>query len=311
VGQAADVAEEQVVEVDGRRMKLRNLDKVLYPATGTTKGEVLHYVAAVAQTMLPHLRDRPLTRMRWPDGVSGPMFVEKNLPRGTPTWVRRVRLPVPGSAADRETIDYPIIDDLATLMWATNLAALELHVPQWTVGPRGGVRDPDRLVIDLDPGPPAGLAECAQVACAVRDRLADDGLTAFPVTSGGKGMQLYAAISGRQDADAVREYARGLAEELERAMPRLVVSRMTKSLRPGKVLLDWSQNNAAKTTIAPYSMRGREMPWVAAPRRWDEVDGGGARLKQIGTEEVLARLDDDGDLLADLLSGGPRLPNRG
>jgi bifunctional non-homologous end joining protein LigD len=308
VGQAADVAQEQVVEVDGRRMKLSNLDKVLYPATGTTKGEVLHYVAAVAEAMLPHLRDRPLTRMRWPDGVSGPMFVEKNLPRGTPSWVRRVRLPVPGSAADRETIDYPIIDDLPTLMWATNLAALELHVPQWTVGPRGGVHSPDRLVIDLDPGPPAGLAECAEVACAVRDRLAGDGLTAFPVTSGSKGMQLYAAISGRQDADAVREYARELAEELERAMPRLVVSRMTKSLRPGKVLLDWSQNHAAKTTIAPYSMRGREMAWVAAPRRWDEVDGGGKRLKQIGTEEVLARLEEDGDLLADLLEGGPRLP---
>jgi bifunctional non-homologous end joining protein LigD len=308
VGQAADVAEEQVVEVDGRRMKLSNLDKVLYPATGTTKGEVLHYVAAVAEAMLPHLRDRPLTRMRWPDGVSGPMFVEKNLPRGTPAWVRRVRLPVPGSAADRETIDYPIIDDLPTLMWATNLAALELHVPQWTVGPRGGVHGPDRLVIDLDPGPPAGLKECAQVACAVRDRLADDGLTAFPVTSGSKGMQLYAAISGRQDADAVREYARELAEELERAMPRLVVSRMTKSLRPGKVLLDWSQNHGAKTTIAPYSMRGREMPWVAAPRQWDEVDAGGPRLRQIGIEEVLARLEEDGDLLADLLDRGPRLP---
>lgn len=303
--------EEQVVEVEGRRLVLRNLDKVLYPATGTTKGEVLHYVAAVAGAMLPHLRDRPLTRMRWPDGVQGPMFVEKNLPQGTPSWVRRVRLPVPGSGADRETIDYPIADDLPTLVWTANLAALELHVPQWTVGPRGGVHGPNRLVIDLDPGPPAGLAECAEVACAVRARLADDGLQALPVTSGSKGMQLYAAISGRQDADAAREYARVLAEELERAMPRLVVSRMTKSLRPGKVLLDWSQNNAAKTTIAPYSLRGREMPWVAAPRRWDEVDGGGSRLSQLGFEQVLARLQRDGELLEPLLRSGPRLPERG
>jgi len=301
---------EQVVEVEGHRLVLRNLDKVLYPATGTTKGEVLHYAATIAPTILPHLRDRPMTRMRWPDGVAGPMFVEKNLPQGTPSWVRRVRLPVPGSAADRETIDYPIVDDLATLIWATNLAALELHVPQWTVGPRGGVHSPDRLVIDLDPGAPAGLPECAQVARAVRERLADDGLPAFAVTSGSKGIQVYAAISGRQDTDAAREYARRLAEALERDMPRLVVSRMTKSLRPGKVLVDWSQNHPAKTTITPYSLRGREMPWVAAPRDWEELDDGAdAALRQLTADEVLARIDGHGDPLAALLEPGPRLPS--
>ena len=302
---------EQVVEVEGHRLVLRNLDKVLYPAAGTTKGEILHYAATIAQTILPHLRDRPMTRMRWPDGVAGPMFVEKNLPQGTPSWVRRVRLPVPGSAADRETIDYPIVDDLATLIWATNLAALELHVPQWTVGPRGAVHSPDRLVIDLDPGAPAGLPECAQVARAVRERLADDGLQAFAVTSGSKGMQVYAAISGRQDTDAAREYARRLAEALERDMPRLVVSRMTKSLRPGKVLVDWSQNHPAKTTITPYSLRGREMPWVAAPRDWDELDDGAdAALRQLTADEVLARIDGHADPLAALLEPGPRLPSQ-
>jgi len=308
----ATAGNEQVVQVEGHRLVLRNLDKVLYPATGTTKGEVLHYVASIAPTMLPHLRDRPMTRMRWPDGADGPMFVEKNLPRGTPSWVRTVRLPVPGSAADRETIDYPIVDDLATLIWATNLAALELHVPQWTVGPRGAVHAPDRLVIDLDPGAPAGLPECAQVARAVRERLADDGLQAFAVTSGSKGMQLYAAISGRQDADAAREYARWLAEALERQLPRLVVSRMTKSLRPGKVLVDWSQNHPAKTTIAPYSLRGRDSPWVAAPRGWDELEDGAAKgLRQLTADEVLTRIGDGGDPLAPLLEPGPRLPAHG
>jgi bifunctional non-homologous end joining protein LigD len=296
---------EQTVEVGGRRLVLRNLDKVLYPSTGMTKGEVIAYTAAVAGTTLPHLADRPVTRMRWPDGVDGPMFVEKNLPRGTPDWVRTVTLDTPGSSTGRERIVFPLADDLPTLVWAANLAALELHVPQWKVGPRGGVRNPDRLVVDLDPGAPAGLAECAEVAHAVRERLAGDGLDCYPVTSGSKGMQLYAPISAKQDADVVREYARRLAESLERQLPKLVVSRMTKSLRPGKVLLDWSQNHHAKTTVAPYSMRGRGQPWVAAPRGWDELDGG---LVQLGTDDVLARLDGDGDLLEPLLEPGPRLP---
>ena len=289
-------ANEQAVEVDGRRLVLRNLDKVLYPATGTTKGEVLHYIAAIAPVLLPHLADRALSRMRWPDGVEGPMFVEKNLPAGTPDWVRRVRLPVAGSRADRETIDYPVVDGLPALIWLANLAALELHAPQWTVGPAGAVLGPDRLVIDLDPGAPAGLTECARVALAVRDRLAADGLDCYPVTSGSKGMQLYAPVSGRQDAMLVHDYARRLAESLERDQPATVTSRMTKSLRPGKVLLDWSQNHPAKTTISPYSLRGRPQPWVATPLTWAEVEAGAAdgALRQLRYDQVLTR--------------GPRLP---
>jgi bifunctional non-homologous end joining protein LigD len=296
---------EQFVEVEGRTLRLRNLDKVLYPSTGTTKGELLHYVMQVAPLLLAHLKDRPTTRKRWPDGVEGPTFFEKNVPRGAPSWLRTVTLPAPGSTKDREMVTYPLIDDLAGLVWAANLAALELHVPQWRVGPRGGTKDPDLLVIDLDPGAPAALAECAEVALVVRERLAQDGLECLPVTSGGKGMQLYAAVSGKQEATTVREYAHRLAEELEQQMPKLVVSRMTKVLRKDRVLLDWSQNHAAKTTICPFSPRGRERPTVAAPRQWAELDDPGA-LRQLEFGDVLERIQDEGDPLAGLLPTGAK-----
>jgi bifunctional non-homologous end joining protein LigD len=296
---------DQPVEVDGHRIVLRNLDKVLYPATGTTKAEVLAYYTAVAEPLLAVVKDRPVTRKRWPDGVAGLDFFEKNLPNGTPTWVRRVTLPVPGSTRDRETITFPFVDEVAGLVWTANLAALELHVPQWTVGPLGGVKGPDRLVVDLDPGAPAGLDECVEVAHLVRERLAADGLECYPVTSGSKGMQLYAPVSGRQDAMAVHGYAKLVAEELEKVRPRLVTSKMTKALRPGKVLLDWSQNHPGKTTIAPYSLRGRALPQAAAPRSWDELAPG---LVQLDHLEVVERLRADGDLLAGMERPGPKVP---
>jgi bifunctional non-homologous end joining protein LigD len=286
---------------------------VLYPSTGTTKGELLHYLTGVSAVLLPHLKNRPATRKRWVDGVAGPTFFEKNVPQGAPSWLRRVTLPAPGSTKEREEVTYPLIDDLAGVIWAANLASLEFHVPQWRVGPRGGVREPDLLVIDLDPGAPAGLAECAEVAAAVRERLSADGLDCLPVTSGGKGMQLYAAVSGRQDADVIRLYAHRLAESLERQLPKLVVSRMAKNLRDGKVLLDWSQNNSAKTTICPFSPRGRERPTVACPRTWDELDDPGA-LRQLEFGQVLERVQQDGDPLAALLPTddkygvGPKAP---
>ncbi len=298
--------EEVRVDVGGRALRLRRLDKVLYPATGTTKAEVLDYYARVAGVLLPHLARRPVTRKRWPDGVAGPSFFEKNLPRGTPDWVASVTLPTPGSSTGRDDATFPLVLEVATLVWLANLAALELHVPQWQVGPRGAVQAADRLVIDLDPGPPAGLAECAEVALLVRERLEADGLSPVPVTSGSKGLQLYAPLSGKPDAEAVRAYAEALATGLARDHPRLVVARMTKAIRGGKVLLDWSQNHAAKTTISPYSMRGREHPDVAAPRAWAEVVPG--QLHQLGFREVLARLDADGDLAAALLSEGRPLP---
>lgn len=297
----------QAVNVAGRRLVLSNLDKVLYPQTGTTKGEVIAYYTAVAPVLLPHLHGRPLTRKRWPDGVEGPSFFEKNLPQGTPDWVPRVTLPSPGSGKDRETITYPLVHGLADLVWVAGLAALELHVPQWTVNGAGQVRGPSRLVVDLDPGAPAGLAACVEVAHAVRDRLAADGLDCVPVTSGGKGMQLYAPVSGEQDAGTLHDYARHLAERLERDRPQLVVSRMTKTLRPGKVLLDWSQNHAAKTTVAPYSLRGRALPHVAAPRTWAELDGS---PDQLDLAAVLERTRGGEDLLAALLIPGPRVPAR-
>ncbi len=300
-------AHEAQVEIDGHRLRLRNLDKVLYPEAGTTKAEVIDYYARVSSAMLPLLDDRPVSRFRWPDGTGASSFVEKSVPRGTPSWVRTVTLPAPGSSKDRGVIEYPVVDRLATLVWLANLAAIELHVPQWTVGPRGGSGDPDRLVVDLDPGAPAALPECAEVALLVRERLTADGLDCVPVTSGSKGLQLYAPLSGQQDSDVVRGYAKRLAEELARSHRGLVVSSMTKAIRPGKVLLDWSQNHAAKTTVCPYSLRGRAQPNVAAPRTWDEVEDAGS-LRQLPYPEVLDRLDDLRHVTAAVLRAGPRVP---
>jgi bifunctional non-homologous end joining protein LigD len=307
----SSASSKQSVEVDGRRLALSNLDKVLYPETRTTKGEVIDYYARIAPVLLPHLHERPVTRKRWPNGVESAAFFEKNSPQGTPAWVRTQEVEATGQrGGSHEHIDFPFVDGLATLIWLANLAALELHIPQWTVGPRGAVRRPDRLVIDLDPGPGAGLPECCEVAWAVRERLAVDGLTAHPVTSGSKGMQLYAAVSGKQDAGVVRAYAKALAEELVQQLPKLVVSRMTKTLRPGKVLLDWSQNTAAKTTISPYSLRGRQTPCVAAPRTWEELEKP-AELRQQRFAEVLEIAADQEDPLADLFRAGPRVPTAG
>jgi bifunctional non-homologous end joining protein LigD len=296
------------VEVGGRRLSLSNLDKVLYPETRTTKGEVIDYYARIAGLLLPHLHERPVTRKRWPNGVESTPFFEKNAPAGTPSWVRTQDVEATGQAdGGHEHLIFPFVDDLATLTWLANLAALELHIPQWTVGSRGAIRAPDRLVIDLDPGPGAGLEECAEVAVAVREQLGQDGLHAYPVTSGSKGMQLYAAVSGRQDAGILRAYAKALAERMVREMPGLVVSRMTKTLRPGKVLLDWSQNTGAKTTISPYSLRGRQTPCVAAPRTWVELDNP-KELRQLRFAEVLERAADGEDPLADVFDIGPRVP---
>jgi bifunctional non-homologous end joining protein LigD len=295
------------VVVDGRRLQVSNLDKVMYPATETTKGEVLNYYARVAAVLLPHLADRPVTRIRWPQGTNGPSFFEKNLPRGAPPWMRFVVVPTSGSrsVSGNDTIRYPVVDGTAALTYLVNLASLELHVPQWRFDAEGRPRNPDRLVIDLDPGAPAGLHECAQLALLVRDRLESIGLTTAPVTSGSKGMQLYAALPGAQDSDTIRDIAREIAQALTRLRPELVVWKMTKSLRPGKVLLDWSQNVAAKTTIAPYSLRGKDAPLVAAPRTWAEVERGAEQrdaLRQLDMDDVLARLSRDGDLFATSLS---------
>jgi bifunctional non-homologous end joining protein LigD len=290
-----DAAPVTRVEVEGRTLKLSSLDKVMYPATETIKGEVLNYYASVADILLAHLARRPVTRVRWPHGVEGQSFFEKNVPSGAPSWLERVKI---------DDVTYPLVPDVATLTYLVNLNSLELHVPQWTVTKGGERSNPNRLVIDLDPGKPAGLHECAQVALVLRERLAGLGMELHPVTSGSKGMQLYAALGGDLTSDQVRDLAQQLAQETTKKHPDLVLWKMTKSLRPGKVFLDWSQNVAAKTTISPYSLRGRELPCVAAPRTWAEVERGAEEpgaLEQVLAEDMPVRLAEHGDLLAPLL----------
>ena len=293
------------VDVEGRTLTISNLDKVLYPRTGTTKGEVLNYYAQVSPVLLPHLRDRAVTRIRWPHGVEGSSFFEKNAPPGTPSWVRTAEVPTTGSRAvsGSGTLRFPICDDLATLTWLANLAALELHVHQWKVDAEGHPLPPDRLVIDLDPGEPAGLHECAQVALLVRDALAEHDLTCAPVTSGSKGLHLYAALppTGREslDSDGTTALAKEVAEGLQAEHSALVTATMTKAKRPGKVFLDWSQNSGSKTTVSPYSLRGRERPTVATPLTWDEVEQGAEdelALAQFSMEQVLERVTELGDV---------------
>jgi bifunctional non-homologous end joining protein LigD len=293
------------VEVDGRTLTISNLEKVLFPESGTTKGEVLNYYARVAPVLLPHIADRALTRIRWPDGTAGNQFFEKNMPQGAPKWLRTVTVPSTGSrGGSGDSITFPVVEDVAALTYLANLASLELHAHQWRVDEEDTPVNPDRMVIDLDPGAPAGLHECCQVALMVRDKLADRGLSSAPVTSGSKGLHLYAALPGGLTADEVRDEAQQIAQELTAEHGDLVVWRMTKSLRPGKVFLDWSQNTGAKTTITPYSLRGKGRPYVAAPRTWDEVEAGAEDeegLDQLLLDEVLARIDQDGDVFGDVL----------
>ncbi|TFD51221.1 ATP-dependent DNA ligase [Cryobacterium frigoriphilum] len=286
----------QVVTVNGHRLTLTHLDKVMYPETGTTKAEVLAYYANVAPALIRHAANRPATRQRWVHGVGtaenpGAVFFQKNLEEGAPDWVPR--LPIQHS--DR-VIVYPLVNDLATLTWLAQLSALEIHVPQWQCGPGGEARPADRLVLDLDPGPGVGLADCADVARLARQILQDMGLVPMPVTSGSKGIHLYAALDGRYSSEQVVLVAHELARALEADHPDRVVSGMSKALRHGKVFVDWSQNSAAKTTIAPYSLRGRARPTVAAPRTWAELDS--PTLAQLELAEVVQRLARLGDPLA-------------
>ncbi|WP_216210825.1 non-homologous end-joining DNA ligase [Amycolatopsis aidingensis] len=296
------------VEVDGRRLTLSNLDKVLYPAEGFTKREVLDYYRRVAPAILPHLAGRASTFLRYPDGVDGQQFYEKDVSRHAPDWVRTARLVNSGSRGGSEVNHHPVIADLPTLIWAANLAALELHVPQWTVGSRGARHNPDRLVFDLDPGPPATVVECCRVADRLREVLAEDGLTAYPKTSGSKGLQVYCAVRTRQP-ERTSEYARAVAESLASESPGEVVARMTKAVRPGKVFIDWSQNNPAKTTVAPYSLRGREHPTVSTPVTWAEVRNCTSVADLTFTAaEVPDRVDRLGDLFGGLTGQRMTLP---
>jgi bifunctional non-homologous end joining protein LigD len=307
-----------VADVGGRRIKLSNLDKVLWPEPGFTKGEALHYYSQVAGVLLPHLRDRPASFLRFPEGVEGQRFFAKNVPPGAPEWV---------STADVETrsatVHHVLVQDLPTLLWAANLAALEFHVPQWRVdassggdtssggdaSTEGGREAADRIVFDLDPGPPATVVECCEAALLVRDALREDGLDAWPKTSGSKGLHLYVPLTGASSA-ATSAYAKALAVRLERSRPELVLHRMKRGLRPGKVFVDWSQNARSKTTVAPYVLRARAEPTVSTPLGWDEVEAC-ERPEDLAfrPDAVRERVAEYGDLLAPLFEQAFELPN--
>jgi bifunctional non-homologous end joining protein LigD len=287
------------VQIDGRTLTLSNLDKVLYPEAGFTKAQVIDYYERIAPVMLPHIESRPVTIKRYPEGVNADFFYQKNAPAHRPDWVPTATLASPGSTKSRETIEYLLGGDLPTLIWAANLAALELHTPMWRYPHIG---EPDLLVFDLDPGPPATIVECCRVALLLRPLVAELGFTPVAKTSGGKGLQLYAAVAG-MTSQQTSDLAKDLAERLEQEQPELIVSRMTKALRPGKVLIDWSQNNAAKTTVAPYSLRARSQPTVSTPVSWDEVEGCKRASDLVFTAgDVVARVADVGDLFTPALA---------
>jgi bifunctional non-homologous end joining protein LigD len=314
---AADVT----TRVDGRTLTLSNLDKVLYPATGYTKAEVIAYYSQIAPVLLPHISDRALTRVRFPDGVGEQAFsfYEKNAPMGTPPWVRRAMVDT-----GEERIDYVVADDAPTVVWLANLAALELHVPQWTVGsatpqdgvvnlahnePRPGEPMANRVVVDLDPGAGMTIVESAKAALIVAERMFTDGLVPVPQTSGSKGIQLYAALQPCRSRDAWA-YVKRLNSTLAKAYPDFFIATMSVAQRAGRIYVDYNQNLAARNTIAPYSMRGRAVPSVATPVTWDELGGvRGPEDLRFSPEQVLDRVADHGDLAADLLiEDRPGLP---
>ncbi|MEU3687051.1 non-homologous end-joining DNA ligase [Streptomyces narbonensis] len=287
-----------ITEVEGRRLALSNLDKVLHPLTGTTKGEVLHYYATVGAAILPHLSDRPVSFLRYPDGPDGQLFFTKNPPPGTPSWVSTA--PVPRS--DDPRARQVVVQDLASLMWAANLV-VEFHTPQWRTSSPAVA---DRLVFDLDPGPPATVVDCCRVALHLRERLAADGLEAFAKTSGSKGLHLLVPVVPTPSGQ-VSAYARQLAVEAEAELPRLVVHRMARALRPGKVFVDHSQNAAAKTTATPYTLRARALPAVSAPVTWEEVadcaaPSAGPEKLVFLMDDITPRLERYGELLAPLFA---------
>jgi bifunctional non-homologous end joining protein LigD len=291
------------VIADGRPLKLTNWDKVLFPETGFTKGDLIAYYARIAPAVVPHLRDRPLTLKRYPNGVAAPYFYEKQSPSHRPEWVQTVRI---GS------IDYTLAQDRATLIWLANLADVELHT---SLSLARHPQTPTMLVFDLDPGPPADIVQCAEVALVLRGLFGALHLESVAKTSGSKGMQLYVPLNGEKVTyRQTKPFARQIAELLEQRLPELVVSRMTKTLRSGKVLVDWSQNDDHKTTVTVYSVRARERPTVSAPVSWDEVqqcmDSGDPELLSFETEEVLERVARDGDPFAMLLSTRQELPGR-
>jgi bifunctional non-homologous end joining protein LigD len=286
------------VEVEGRRLSLSNLDKVMYPAVGFTKGQLIDYYSRIAPVLLPHLRDRPLTLKRYPNGVEGQYFYEKRCPSHAPEWVRTAK------AFD---IEYVVCDDLPTLVWLANLADLELHP---SLSRTDEVMRPAVMAFDLDPGPPAGLAECCEVALILREALGHVGLECFAKTSGSKGIQVYVPLNV-DDVDydgGTKPLSKALARHLEGEHPNLIVSSQKKELRRGKVLIDWSQNDEHKTTVCVYSLRARERPTVSTPLDWSEVEVGDPDALVFESDDVLARAEERGDLFAPVVELSQQLP---
>jgi bifunctional non-homologous end joining protein LigD len=288
------------VITEGRQLRISNWDKVLYPETGFTKGDLVAYYARVAPAVLPHLHDRPLTLKRYPNGVDAPYFYEKQSPSHRPEWVQTVRI---------GDVNYTLAQDRPTLIWLANLADVELHT---SLSLAAKPEEPTMMVFDLDPGAPAGLVECCQVALVLRGLFDQLRLTSVAKTSGSKGLQVYVPLNTPVDYRATKPFARRVAELLEQRMPELVVSRMTKRLRPGKVLVDWSQNDAHKTTVTVYSLRARERPTASTPVTWDEVElcheHGDERQLTFEADELLTRASEQGDLFADAVTVKQELP---
>jgi bifunctional non-homologous end joining protein LigD len=284
------------VTVEGRDLKLSNIEKVLYPATGFTKGQVIDYYTRIAPVLLPHLRKRALTLKRYPNGVDSHFFYEKNCPSHRPEWVETVAVWSTGNKAD---VNYCLANDLPTLVWVANLASLELHT---SLARADDIFRPTMLVFDLDPGPPANVVQCARVGILVREVLNELGLASFPKTSGSKGLQLYVPLNTAVSYEDTKPFAHALARLLESRHPELVVSQMAKDLRKGKVFIDWSQNDPVKTTVCVYSLRARERPTVSTPLAWDEVEDvaqkGDPDLVVFEADDVLQRVERDGDLFA-------------
>jgi bifunctional non-homologous end joining protein LigD len=294
------------VEIEGKRLKLSNLDKVFYPETGFTKGQVIDYYTRVAPALLPHLEKRPLTLKRYPNGVDEKFFYEKRCPTHRPKWVATA--PVE-STRHGGPIDYCLCNDLATLVWVANMASIELH-PSLSRAPT--IERPTAIAFDLDPGPPAAILECAQVGLWLREVLGELGLESFPKTSGSKGLQVYVPLNTAVTYDDTKGFAHALARLLEKQHPKEVLSVMTKDLRKGKVFIDWSQNDEHKTTVSVYSLRARERPTASTPVRWEEVEEtlakGDADLLRFEAPQVIERVEKDGDLFGPVDKLKQKLP---
>lgn len=297
---------ESTVEIQGRQLKLSSLEKVLYPEAGFTKGQVIDYYVRIAPVLLPHLKDRPLTLKRYPEGVNGMFFYEKSCPKYRPEWVQTT--PV-WSEGRNDYIQFCLAQDIPTLVWAANLADLELHT---SLSKAKDVMRPTMLVFDLDPGPPADIVQCCQVGLMVRELFGKYGLESFAKTSGSKGLQIYVPLNTATSYDETKPFAHAVARLLEDRHPDLIVSDMKKTLRVGKVLVDWSQNDDHKTTVCVYSLRAKQRPRVSTPVTWKEVEQclkkKDPKLLVFESQDTLRRVEKLGDLFADVLAMKQRLP---